>query len=169
MSYRRPTAGLTEYETQYINPIAAILQQVRQHTNIRVVAIIEPDSLPNVVTNLNDANCSQAQLQRRLRERASTYALNKLHAIPNVYNYVDIAHSAWLGWPSNMSPAVNRVQRRWPRAPPPAYASIDGFISDTANYTPTQRAATDQPDPADQRPAGRLGQLLPVQPVRSTS
>ena len=43
-------AGLTEYETQYINPIASILQQFAS-SPIRVVAIIEPDSLPNVVTN----------------------------------------------------------------------------------------------------------------------
>ena len=50
---------------------------------------------------------------------------------------MDIAHSAWLGWPSNMSgtPAVyNKVVQ----ATTAGYASIDGFISDTANYTPTQ-------------------------------
>ena len=57
----------------------------------------------------HDANCAQAT--RRSTSRASTYALNKLHAIPNVYNYMDIAHSAWLGWPSNMSPAPRRVQQ----------------------------------------------------------
>ena len=49
-------AGLTEYETQYINPIVSILRQFAS-SPIRVVAIIEPDSLPNVVTNQSVATC----------------------------------------------------------------------------------------------------------------
>jgi cellulose 1,4-beta-cellobiosidase len=127
------SAGLTTYETNYINPIASILSQFAS-SPIRVVAVIEPDSLPNVVTNQSKAACATAT---PFYEQGTTYALNKLHAIPNVYNYMDIAHSAWLGWPNNMSgtPAVyNSVVQ----ATTAGYASIDGFISDTANYTPTQ-------------------------------
>ena len=134
------TAGLTEYESQYIDPIASILSQFAT-SNIRVVAIIEPDSLPNVVTNQSIAACSTAT---PLYEAGITYALNKLHAISNVYNYMDIAHSAWLGWPNNMSgtPAVyNKVVQ----ATTAGYASIDGFISDTANYTPTQEPLLTNP------------------------
>src|SRR6266700_3883562 len=126
-------AGLTEYETQYINPIASILSKFSAD-NIRVVAIIEPDSVPNVVTNQSKSACQTAT---SYYEQGITYALNALHAIPNVYNYLDIAHSAWLGWPSNMSqtPAVyNTVVK----ATTAGYNSIDGFISDTANYTPVQ-------------------------------
>jgi cellulose 1,4-beta-cellobiosidase len=126
-------AGLTEYETQYIDPIASILSQF-ENDNIRVVAVIEPDSLPNVVTNQSISACQTAT---PYYEQGIEYALNKLHAIPNVYNYMDIAHSAWLGWPSNMqnTPAVyNTVVK----ATTAGYNSIDGFISDTANYTPVQ-------------------------------
>jgi cellulose 1,4-beta-cellobiosidase len=127
------SAGLTEYESQYIDPIASILAMPK-YASLRIVAIIEPDSLPNVVTNQSKTACSTAT---PFYEQGIEYALNKLHAIPNVYNYLDIAHSAWLGWPSNMSqtPAVyNTVVQ----ATTAKYASIDGFISDTANYTPTQ-------------------------------
>jgi cellulose 1,4-beta-cellobiosidase len=134
------TAGLTEYETQYIDPIASILSQFAT-SNIRVVAIIEPDSLPNVVTNQSKTACATAT---PLYETGTTYALNKLHAVSNVYNYMDIAHSAWLGWPNNMSgtPAVyNKVVQ----ATTAGYASIDGFISDTANYTPTQEPLLTNP------------------------
>ena len=97
-------AGLTRYETQYIDPIASILSQFSS-TNLRVVATIEPDSLPNVVTNQSKPACQTAT---PYYEQGIEYALNKLHAVPNVYNYLDIAHSAWLGWPNNMSatPAV---------------------------------------------------------------
>jgi cellulose 1,4-beta-cellobiosidase len=133
-------AGLTEYETQYINPIASILQQFAS-SPIRVVAIIEPDSLPNVVTNQSLANCQTAT---PYYEAGITYALNALHAIPNVYNYMDIAHSAWLGWPSNMS-ATPAVYQKVVLGTTAGYASIDGFISDTANYTPTQEPLLTNP------------------------
>ncbi len=127
------SAGLTEYESQYIDPIASILNQFAS-SPIRVVAIIEPDSLPNVVTNQSVANCQTAT---PYYEQGIEYALNKLHAIPNVYNYMDIAHSAWLGWPSNMS-ATPAVYNTVVKATTAGYNSIDGFISDTANYTPVQ-------------------------------
>ena len=134
-------AGLTEYETQYINPIASILQQFAS-SPIRVVAIIEPDSLPNVVTNQSkSANCQTAT---PYYETGITYALNALHAIPNVYNYMDIAHSAWLGWPNNMS-ATPAVYQKVVLGTTAGYASIDGFISDTANYTPTQEPLLTNP------------------------
>jgi len=125
--------GLTYYEQDYINSIAQILTNF-EHTNIRVIAVIEPDSLPNLVTNLNDANCSQANSSGAYVNGVQ-YALNKLHAIPNVYNYVDIAHSAWLGWSSNMGPAVN-LYKSVASGTTAGANSIDGFISDTANYTP---------------------------------
>jgi cellulose 1,4-beta-cellobiosidase len=133
-------AGLTEYESQYIDPIASILNQFAS-SPIRVVAIVEPDSLPNVVTNQSKSACATAT---PYYETGTTYALNKLHAIPNVYNYMDIAHSAWLGWPSNMSatPAVYNTVVKNTTA---GYASIDGFISDTANYTPTQEPLLTNP------------------------
>ena len=127
--------GLQYYEQDYINPIAQILTDY-EHTNIRVIAVIEPDSLPNLVTNLSDANCAQANSSGAYADGVQ-YALNKLHAIPNVYNYIDIAHSAWLGWPSNMS-ATPAVYNTVVKATTAGYNSIDGFISDTANYTPVQ-------------------------------
>jgi cellulose 1,4-beta-cellobiosidase len=126
-------AGLTEYETQYINPIASILT-ANNVPNLRVVAIIEPDSLPNVVTNQSKPACATAT---PYYEQGIEYALNKLHAVSNVYNYMDIAHSAWLGWPSNMS-ATPAVYNTVVQATTAGYNSIDGFISDTANYTPVQ-------------------------------
>jgi cellulose 1,4-beta-cellobiosidase len=126
-------AGLTDYETNYIDPIAAILGQSKYvDSNIRVVAIIEPDSLPNAVTNTDLATCQTAA---PLYEQGIEYALNKLHAIPNVYNYIDAGHSGWLGWPSNLPPAAQEFTKV-ARATTAGFASVDGFISDTANYSP---------------------------------
>ncbi len=133
-------AGLTDYETNYINPISSILAQFAT-SNIRVVAIIEPDSLPNAVTNTGMQTCSTAA---PFYKTGITYALNKLHAVSNVWNYLDIAHAGWLGWPNNMSgtpPVYNGVVQ----ATTAGYASIDGFISNTANYTPTQEPLLTNP------------------------
>ncbi len=135
------SAGLTEYESQYVDPIAALLGNSK-YANLRVSAIIEPDSLPNVVTNQSKSACSTAT---PYYESGIEYALNKLHAIPNVYDYLDIGHSAWLGWSSNMGPAASEYAKV-ARATTAGFASVDGFISDTANYTPTQEPFLTNPD-----------------------
>jgi cellulose 1,4-beta-cellobiosidase len=136
-------AGLTTYESSYIDPIASILSQAKYaNSNLRIVAIVEPDSLPNVVTNQSMPNCAAST---PFYETGITYALNKLHAIPNVYSYLDIAHSAWLGWPSNMQ-ATPAVYNKVVLGTTAGYASIDGFISDTANYTPTQEPFLTNPN-----------------------
>jgi cellulose 1,4-beta-cellobiosidase len=127
------SAGLTEYESQYIDPIAAILGDTK-YSALRISTVIEPDSLPNAVTNQSKPACATAT---PFYEQGIEYALDKLHAIPNVYTYLDIAHSAWLGWSSNMGPAAQEYAKV-ANATTAKFDSIDGFISDTANYTPTQ-------------------------------
>src|ERR1035437_7591070 len=126
-------AGLTTYETQYIDPIVAILSN-SAYANLRISAVIEPDSLPNIVTNASVAACQTAG---PFYEQGIEYALNKLHAISNVYNFVDSAHSGWLGWSSNSGPAASEFAKV-ARATTAGMASIDGFITDTANTTPLQ-------------------------------
>ena len=124
--------GLNTYETQYIDPISSI-ESSSAYSNLRIVNIVEPDSLPNAVTNQSKPACQTAT---PYYETGIEYALNKLHAIGNTYNYLDIAHSAWLGWSSNFTPAVNEFAKV-AKATTAGMASIDGFISNTANYTPT--------------------------------
>lgn len=48
-------------------------------------------------------------------EKGVSYALDKLGAIPNVYNYIDAAHHGWLGWDSNLGPPCSSSTR----SPPP--------------------------------------------------
>jgi cellulose 1,4-beta-cellobiosidase len=55
-----PTAaGLTQYQTQYVDPIAA-LEGNAKYANLRIVNFIEPDSLPNAVTNQSKPACAAA-------------------------------------------------------------------------------------------------------------
>ncbi|MFC1431924.1 glycoside hydrolase family 6 protein [Streptacidiphilus sp. N1-3] len=125
-------AGLTEYESQYVDPIAALLGS-STYSNLRISTIIEPDSLPNAVTNQSKPACATAT---PYYESGVEYTLNKLHAIPNVYTYLDIGHSGWLGWSSNMGPAAQEFAKV-AKATTAGFASVDGFISNTANTTPT--------------------------------
>ena len=61
------------------------------------------------MTNNSEPLCQQAAPYYRAGVK---YALDKLHAIPNVYNYIDIGHSGWLGWDTNAGPAAHAVRRR---------------------------------------------------------
>lgn len=99
--------GLDEYETSYITPIVSALAAAP--SNIRFVLVVEDDSLPNIVTNtgysFSIANCVAANAgesyptysMQGVYVQAIQYALNQFHALPNVYNYLDIGHHGWLG------------------------------------------------------------------------
>jgi cellulose 1,4-beta-cellobiosidase len=126
-------AGLTEYESQYIDPIVA-LEGNAKYANLRIVNFVEPDSLPNAVTNQSKSACATAI---PYYEKGIAYALGKLHAIGSqIYNYLDIGHSGWLGWPNNMTGAGPEYAKVVQSATG-GYATVDGFVSDTANTTPS--------------------------------
>jgi cellulose 1,4-beta-cellobiosidase len=140
--------GLQEYENDYITPIYNVLATYKTNANVRFVLVIEPDSLPNLVTNTGlsstEANCVAANNGQTGTASLSgvyaegiTYALNTFHALPNAYQYLDIGQSAWLGWTSNLPPAIT-LYHGLVTGTTAGYASIDGFISNTANYIPVK-------------------------------
>jgi cellulose 1,4-beta-cellobiosidase len=123
-------AGLTTYKTDYIDPIAAA---VAAHPSLRVILIIEPDSLPNLVTNLSDPDCSNVNSQT-LYQRGTSYALTKFKALSNAYTYIDIGHAGWLGWPSNFDPAITLISNVVKAANGGNCTTCtDGFADGTAN------------------------------------
>ncbi|MGF7035613.1 cellulose 1,4-beta-cellobiosidase [Paenibacillus mucilaginosus] len=125
--------GLQRYKTEYIDAIASIFANPK-YRDIRIVTVIEPDGLPNLVTNLSDPKCAAAN-SSGIYIAGFQYALNKLHAIPNVYNYLDIGHSGWLGWDDNRRGAVT-LYTNAVKGTTAGLASVDGFITNTANTTP---------------------------------
>ncbi|MFI6484806.1 glycoside hydrolase family 6 protein [Nonomuraea sp. NPDC050663] len=124
--------GLNRYKTEYIDPIAAIMSDSK-YRNLRIVAIVEIDSLPNLVTNLNVAKCQEAKDSGAYVEGVQ-YALSKLYAVPNVYNYVDAAHHGWLGWDTNFGPSAQLFSSTAAGATG-GRATVHGFITNTANYS----------------------------------
>jgi len=126
------SAGLTQYESQYIDPIVA-LEGNSKYSKLRIVNFVEPDSLPNAVTNKSLSACATSI---PFYETGIAYALSHLHAIGSqIYNYLDIGHSGWLGWPNNMTGAGPEYAKVVQSATG-GFATVDGFVSDTANTTP---------------------------------
>lgn len=126
--------GLARYKTEYVDPLAAVFANPR-YKDVRIVAIVEPDSLPNLVTNLGNPKCQEANSSGAYAQGIQ-YALRKFGAIPNVYSYLDVAHSGWLGWDSNLGPAVQLITSVV-RGATGTLGVVDGFVSNTAGYTPT--------------------------------
>uniref|UniRef100_UPI00403EFEA4 glycoside hydrolase family 6 protein n=1 Tax=Paenibacillus sp. KS-LC4 TaxID=2979727 RepID=UPI00403EFEA4 len=136
-------AALQTYKTDYIDVIASIFAKPK-YQDIRIIAIIEPDSLPNLVTNLNTPACAQAS-STGIYEAGVKYALDKLHAIPNVYNYLDIGHSGWLGWDNNRTATIS-LYTSVVQGTAAGLNSVDGFITNTANSTPLNEPNLSNPD-----------------------
>lgn len=128
---------IDRYKDEYIDPISEILADPA-YADLRIVTLIEPDSLPNLVTNAGGTagsteDCATMKANGNY-EKGVGYALHTLGAIPNVYNYVDAAHHGWLGWDSNMGPAATEFKK----AATSEGATVDdvaGFIVNTANYS----------------------------------
>ncbi|MET9075875.1 glycoside hydrolase family 6 protein [Streptomyces sp. NPDC004232] len=126
-----------KYESQFIDPIAAILADPK-YASLRIVTTIELDSLPNLVTNTGSRATATPQCDTMLANgnyvKGVGYALAKLGAIPNVYNYLDAGHHGWLGWDDNFAAAANVFKQ----AATTSGATVDdvqGFVTNTANYS----------------------------------
>ena len=133
--------GLARYRTEYIDPIRAILADPA-YANLRLALIIEPDSLPNLVTNASGdaatARCIEAAQTNAYRD-GIRYATSQLSSLPNTYLYVDIAHSGWLGWPDNFTGVLSVYDQAFATSQGgPGYDKLHGFITTTANYTPLE-------------------------------
>lgn len=116
--------GVANYKA-YID---AIRQMLIDFSDIRVILTIEPDSLANMVTNLNVQKCANA---RSAYEECTLYCLRELN-LPNVAMYMDAGHAGWLGWPANQQPAADLYARIYSEAGSPA--AVRGLATNVANY-----------------------------------
>ena len=73
-----------------------------EYPSVTVVAVVEPDSLANLVTNLSDPNCANAEAAYK---QCVVYAIQQLSTV-NVAMYLDAGHAGWLCWPANLQPAA---------------------------------------------------------------
>jgi cellulose 1,4-beta-cellobiosidase len=127
---------LPRYKTEYIDPIAAI-QADTKYRNLRIINIVEIDSLPNLVTNTSGQAGGTAMCDTMKANggyvQGIGYALNKLGALSNTYNYVDAAHHGWIGWDSNFAPTAQIMLQAAQASG--SVSNVTGFITNTANYS----------------------------------
>lgn len=88
----------------------------------------EPDSLANMVTNLNVAKCANAA---DVYHRSTVYAVKQLD-LPNVAQYLDAGHAGWLGWPANQPGAADVFSKVFIEAGKPK--SLRGLATNVSNY-----------------------------------
>ena len=122
---------LPRYKAEYIDPIAAI-QGDPKYRNLRIINIVEIDSLPNLLTNTNLEKCATMKANGGY-VNGIAYALQKLGAIPNVYNYVDAAHHGWIGWDTNFGPTADLMYQT--AVASGSVNNVTGFITNTSNYS----------------------------------
>ncbi|MFD0775190.1 glycoside hydrolase family 6 protein [Streptomonospora algeriensis] len=125
------------YKTEYIDVIADIMDDDK-YSDLRISTIIEPDSLPNLVTNVGSRETATENCDTMLENgnyvEGVAYALSELGDIPNVYNYVDAGHHGWIGWDNNLGASVEVFME----AATTGSATVDdvhGFAVNTANYS----------------------------------
>ncbi|KZS89314.1 cellulase CEL6B [Sistotremastrum niveocremeum HHB9708] len=129
--------GVANYEN-YIDQIVAV---IKKYPTVTIVAVIEPDSLANLVTNLSDPNCSAAETAYK---QCITYAIQQLSTV-GVIQYLDAGHAGWLGWPANLQPAATLFGQILQSAGTPN--TVRGLATNVANYNSYQ---TNSPDPCTQ-------------------
>lgn len=126
---------LLTYKNRYVDAIYAVLNSNPLFREVEVVLIIEPDSLPNLITNVDIPACAAAQ-KSGVYVEGITYAIEKLGSLPNVHTYLDIGHSGWLGWPASMDQAVTLYADLIKAIQSSGTISIRGLATNVANYIP---------------------------------
>ncbi|KAI1826518.1 1, 4-beta cellobiohydrolase [Xylaria intraflava] len=116
---------LDRYKTEYIDPIVA---KIQANPNLAFALIIEPDSLPNLVTNAALTTCQQSA---SAYEEGVAYALQSLN-LPNVVMYVDAGHGGWLGWDANLQPGAEELAKVYKNAGSPS--QVRGFSTNIAGW-----------------------------------
>ncbi|GAA1277663.1 hypothetical protein GCM10009634_21320 [Saccharothrix xinjiangensis] len=128
---------LPTYRAEFVDPIAEVLRDPA-YAGLRVVAVVEPNSLPFMVTHVPPSSewtslCEQVRASDAYHQ-AIGYALARLGAIPNVYSYLDVGHHGNLGW-DDYRAAFVQVLARAAGTAGSTFADVHGFVANTSNYS----------------------------------
>ncbi|MBL1068426.1 glycoside hydrolase family 6 protein [Streptomyces sp. 7-21] len=131
---------IDRYKSEFIDPITEIVSQYSTVENLRIVPIIEIDSLPNLITNVGSRETATPECDEMLQNgnyvEGVAYALSQLGQFDNVYNYLDAGHYGWLGWDNNFRPTAElfyETANHGDATP----EDVAGIAVNVANYGPT--------------------------------
>lgn len=128
---------LDRYRAEFLDPIAAIVGDPK-YGRLRIITVVEVNAVPNLVLGTYTYQCIEAATSG-VYVQAIRAALDRLHPLSNVYTYLSAAHHGWLGWESTFEAAAD-LFAEVARGTAAGFASVDGFITNTADY-----AALDEP------------------------
>jgi cellulose 1,4-beta-cellobiosidase len=118
------SGGEGRYQHDYVDEIA---KAFAAHKDVKIVGVVEPDSLANLATNMAVKKCRASETVYR---NSIAYAVKAL-SMPNVSLYLDAAHAGWLGWDHNR-PVIAKIF-----ADVLAAGGVDrirGFATNVSNY-----------------------------------
>ncbi|WP_309232024.1 glycoside hydrolase family 6 protein [Micromonospora tarensis] len=130
-------AEIGRYRAEFIDPIVEILA-VPDYADLRIVAFVEPNSLPGLVVNTGSRytatpTCDEV-LARGTYQQGIGYALGRLGTLPNVYPYLDISHHGEVGWSEDSAP-LRALLFEAATTAGSTVADVHGFVANTANYS----------------------------------
>eukprot|EP00833_Pecoramyces_ruminatium_P018779 jgi/Orpsp1_1/1192811/evm.model.d7180000096050.1 len=121
-------SDMERYKSEYIDVIEKHLKTYKSQP---VVLIVEPDSLANLVTNLDSTPaCRDSE---KYYTDGHAYLIQKFGVLPHVAMYLDIGHAFWLGWDDNREKAGKVYAKVISSGKP---GKVRGFTDNVANYTP---------------------------------
>jgi cellulose 1,4-beta-cellobiosidase len=119
---------LARYKSEYIDVIEGHLKTYKSQP---VVLIVEPNSLTNLVTNLESTPaCSDSEKYYR---EGNAYLIKKFGVLPHVALYLDIGHAYLLGWDDTREKAA-RLYHDVIRSGAPG--NIRGFADNIGGFVP---------------------------------
>ncbi len=147
--------ALHRYQREYVDTIVDILDDPA-YAGLRIVTVIEPDSLPNLVLHTGDRHtatwlCEQV-LESGAYVRGIGYALGRLGELPNVYNYLDAGHHGLIGWDEDFL-AVTTLMWHAANTEGARPADVHGFAVNVADYSVLREEYFTVDDVIGDRPA----------------
>lgn len=126
------TGELDRYDHEFLSAIASLADEF---TEVPKVFLLEPDSLPNVVTNMNRPSCASASPEYKSGIALAIRRLGPLGAL-----YIDAGWSGWIGtWSApRMAQVINDVLD----LAGDAAHYVRGFVTNVSNYGSLQAEVT---------------------------
>jgi cellulose 1,4-beta-cellobiosidase len=129
-------AGLAEYKSEYVDKYVKAL---KDYSDVPVVVLVEPDSLPNLATNLDTPRCGNMATQTSYKTGIA-YAIQQLQTT-HATLYIDAAHGGWLGWDDNLQKFFSLL-----RGMDINWSGVRGFAQNVANYQAVGTMCPWEPD-----------------------
>jgi len=112
----------------YVDDVA---NSFRNSPNTKIVVVVEPDTLGNMVTSQGNENCRRTAV---IHKEALAYCINKFGSLNNVQVYLDAGHSQWLtGYEEETATLIKEILDMAPQG------KIRGLSTNVSNFQPIDK------------------------------